>query len=196
LVFRTRGLARPHDVTLEPFYSVHHERLALYWSLFRPAAWAAHQQAIADIEAQIAAARARAVDRVDVGNTASERAHGMTVTGDGTHTGEVSGQTWRQILRNTTCTYTLATGGRENLTLLCVVGARDSHRRFDFWIGETKLAPPELDGQAPGLVRTFSLPIPPELSRGQSTLTVRIQPRDEWDATSANVFECLLVPTP
>jgi hypothetical protein len=43
-------------------------------------------------------------------------------------------------------------------------------------------------------VRTFSLPIPAELIRNKTAITVRFQPRDEWDATSASLFECLLVP--
>jgi DUF1680 family protein len=33
LTFRTRGIGRPRDVTLEPFYRLHHERYAIYWTL-------------------------------------------------------------------------------------------------------------------------------------------------------------------
>ena len=33
LTFRTRGIGRPRDVTLEPFYHLHHERYAIYWTL-------------------------------------------------------------------------------------------------------------------------------------------------------------------
>jgi len=57
-----------------------------------------------------------------------------------------------------------------------------------------RIEPPELDGQAPGLVRTFSVPIPADVCRGKTAITVRFEARDEWDATSANLFECLLVP--
>ena len=196
LLFRTRGLARPHDVTLEPFHAVHHERMAVYWSLMSSAAWAARQQAIADVEGQIATARDLAVDGVDIGNLDSETAHALVLTGDGLHTGTLSGHNWRQAPRGASFGYTLATGGRDDLSLLCVVGARDRHRRFDVWVEETKIEPPELDGQSPGLVRTFTLPIPAEVTRDRAAITVRFQARDEWDATSANLFECLLVPAP
>jgi len=33
LAFRTDGLARPHDVSLAPFYQVHGQRYAIYWRL-------------------------------------------------------------------------------------------------------------------------------------------------------------------
>jgi hypothetical protein len=33
LTFRTEGLATPSEVTLSPFYNVHHQRYAVYWRL-------------------------------------------------------------------------------------------------------------------------------------------------------------------
>ncbi|MGD8897984.1 MAG: glycoside hydrolase family 127 protein [Acidobacteriota bacterium] len=194
LLFRTRGLVLPHDVTLEPFYTVHHERMAVYWSVLSSDAWAARQRAVADVEADIATARDHAIDRVDIGDLGSETAHALVLGGEGEHTGTISGRTWRQALGNASFGYTLATDGQEDLVLLCVVGARDRHRSFDVWVEGARIEPPELDGQAPGLVRTFSLPIPAELIRNKTAITVRFQPRDEWDATSASLFECLLVP--
>jgi uncharacterized protein len=196
LLFRTRGLARPHDVTLEPFHAVHHERMAVYWSLLSPADWDKRQRIIAEVESQIATARELAVDRVEIGNRGSERVHEFTQTGEGHHSGVISGRSWRQALRQASFGYTLATGGHENLSLLCVVGARDEHRSFDIFIEDTRLEPPVLDGESPGLVHAFSLAIPAELTRGKTALAVRFQARDAWDATTANMFECLLVPAP
>jgi hypothetical protein len=194
LLFRTRGLVRPHDVTLEPLYAVHHERMAIYWSVLSSAASTARQRTVADVERQIATARERATDRVVIGNPDSETAHAVVLRGEGLQMGTISGRTWREAPRGASFGYTLATGGREDLSLLCVVGARDRHRRFDVWVEGTRIEPPELDGQAPGLVRLFSLPVPAKLSRGKTVIRVRFQARDEWDATSANLFECLLVP--
>lgn len=36
LTFRTQGVGRPHDVTLRPFYEVHHQRYSVYWDLAAP----------------------------------------------------------------------------------------------------------------------------------------------------------------
>ena len=36
LAFRTEGLVKPQDLSLVPFYRVHHERYAVYWELQQP----------------------------------------------------------------------------------------------------------------------------------------------------------------
>jgi uncharacterized protein len=41
LVFRTRRLGRPNDVTLIPFYQANHERYNVYWTVLNKAEWKA-----------------------------------------------------------------------------------------------------------------------------------------------------------
>ena len=36
LTFRTHGLGKPDDVTLIPFYRLHHERYSVYWTVATP----------------------------------------------------------------------------------------------------------------------------------------------------------------
>jgi hypothetical protein len=43
LTFKTQGLGRPADVTLRPFYQLHHQRYGLYWAVLSPAEWQARQ---------------------------------------------------------------------------------------------------------------------------------------------------------
>ena len=43
LTFATKGLGRPADVTLEPFYRLHHQRYGLYWTVLSTADWQARQ---------------------------------------------------------------------------------------------------------------------------------------------------------
>ncbi len=193
LVFRTHGLGRPQDVTLEPFYTIHHERTTVYWSLLQPAEWEARQQAVARIAAAIEKGRQHATDRVVAGDLASESAHGYQ--GASTFSGEVSGHTWREAQQKGSFSYRLATGGRDDLALLCVIGAQDRDRKFDVFVDDTKLDTPGLDGRAPGMLRTISLPVPAGLARGKQALTVRFQCRGSWDTATANLFECLLVPS-
>jgi uncharacterized protein len=48
LVFQTRKLGRPEDVTLIPFYQMHHERYSVYWNVVSPADWKKQAVASAD----------------------------------------------------------------------------------------------------------------------------------------------------
>jgi uncharacterized protein len=45
LTFRTEGLGHPADVTLKPFYAIHHQRYGLYWPVLSEAEWQAKQAA-------------------------------------------------------------------------------------------------------------------------------------------------------
>ena len=38
LTFRTKGIGRPRDVTLSPYYRLHHQRFTVYWKLLAEAA--------------------------------------------------------------------------------------------------------------------------------------------------------------
>ncbi|PYQ20565.1 MAG: hypothetical protein DMF81_18260, partial [Acidobacteria bacterium] len=44
--FRTEGIGRPRDVTLVPFYSASDQRYTVYWNVYAPAEWEAHQAAL------------------------------------------------------------------------------------------------------------------------------------------------------
>ncbi|HZL14188.1 MAG TPA: beta-L-arabinofuranosidase domain-containing protein [Verrucomicrobiae bacterium] len=39
LVFQTKNLGRPNDITLIPFYKLNHQRYSVYWHLLNPADW-------------------------------------------------------------------------------------------------------------------------------------------------------------
>jgi hypothetical protein len=51
LVFRTKNLGKPDDVTLIPFYNMHHERYSVYWNVVSEADWKKNPEKIsADAE--------------------------------------------------------------------------------------------------------------------------------------------------
>ena len=191
LLFRTRGLAQPSDVVLEPFFRVHHERYAVYWTVLSPEQWAQRQTAVADVTRRAEALRAAALDYIVAGDANSEGAH--AVRARNSQTGTIAGRTWRQAQNPGAFSYRLVTRGAaagEALALSCVFGARDKDRAFSLLVDGTKLATPELDGEAPGVVRleTYSLPV--ELWRGRDAITVTFQAADRWAAATANVFGC------
>jgi uncharacterized protein len=191
LLLRTRGLAQPHEVVLEPFYRVHHERYAVYWTKVTPERWAQRQAAIAEVARQEAELRAASLDHVLAGDATSESAHALQASGS--RTGTIGGRTWRQAQNKGAFGYRLATEGvapDEPLALSCVLGARDKDRAFTILVDGTPLAPPVLDGDAAGVVRIGTVEIPPGVRREQGALTVTFQAADRWDAATANVFAC------
>jgi hypothetical protein len=191
LVFRTRDLAQPSDVVLEPFFRVHHERYAVYWTVLSPERWTERQTAVADVARRVDALRAGALDFVVAGDATSESAHAVQATNS--QTGTVAGRTWRHARSSGAFSYRLQTKGAspdEPLALSCVFGARDRNQGFSIVVDGTTLATPELDGEAPGVVRLETYALPPELRRGRDTLTITFQAADRWATATANVFGC------
>ncbi len=193
LLFRTRGLARPHDVLLAPFYTIQHERYTVYWRVLTPAAWDQREAAAAAVEAQWAAAQAAALDRVTVGDVASEGGH--KYQGKQTDSGTVSGRGWREAQNGGFFSYELQTGGRAGpLALVCAYGGRDKARNFEVYVNDRQIAAPKPDGTAPGDLLVERYELPPEVTSGRSSVTVKFQAPAKWDAATANLFGCALVP--
>ena len=70
LAFCTKGLGKPSDVTLVPFYRLHHQRYSVYWKIMPAGDWPRYNAAV---EAKEAAARELArctTDQVPPGRAA------------------------------------------------------------------------------------------------------------------------------
>ncbi len=193
LLFRTRGLARPHDVLLAPFYTIQHERYTVYWHLLAPDAWDRSQAATAAVEKQWTAWQAAALDRVVVGDVASEGGHKFQ--GQKTDFGTAAGRGWRQAQNGGFFSYELQTGGQTApLALVCAYSGGDKGRNFGVFVNDRQIATPKPDGSAPGDILIERYELPPDLTSGKSVVTVKFQAPEKWDAATANLFGCALVP--
>ncbi len=77
LVFRTKGLGHPEDVTLVPLYQIHDQRYSVYWRVFTASGWLAQQ---AEYEAEARRQKeldARTVDVFQPGEMQPERDHNV-----------------------------------------------------------------------------------------------------------------------
>ena len=140
---------------------------------------------------RVEALGASALDHVVAGDATSEGAHAVRVRNS--QTGTIAGRTWRQARNPGAFSYRLGTtdaGPGDALALACVFGARDKDRAFSILVDGTKLAAPEFDGEAPGVIRLETYPLPADLWRGRDAITVTFQAADRWAAATANVFGC------
>ena len=194
LLFRTRGLGRPHDVLLAPFFTIHHERYTVYWRLLTPAAWDRDQAAVASVEKQWSAIESTAVDRVAAGDVSSEGGHHIQAAK--TDTGRIEGAGWREAQKGGFFSYELQTKNHAGpLALVCAYGSRDvGARNFEISVDGQKITPAPIDGSAPGRIVIQRYELPVALTSGKPRVTVKFQAADQWDAATDNVFGCALVP--
>ena len=185
LAFRTHGVGRPDDVKLIPFFRNHFERYAIYWRTRSAADWQAEQTRLTDAAQAAAALDARTIDRVLIGDDASEKTHHLVATlsdtGSSTYSvnpGDVAGdEHWRAARPGGSFGYTLATHGVAAATLRCTYWARDGGARtFDVLAGDRVLETRALVDRGSDGFFAVDLPLPADVLRGKSAVTATFVP--------------------
>jgi DUF1680 family protein len=170
LTFRTDGIGRPADVTLIPFYEMHHQRYSVYWKLISEADWQEHAAQIAAADARRMAEEARVVDVVRPGEQQSETDHKLA--GGDTQTGEFNGHKWRHA--NDWFSYEVKVLPGEPQQLVATFwGGEAGTREFDILVDGKVVGTEKLDNNQPGEFFDVAFPLAPELTRGKSIVTVK-----------------------
>jgi DUF1680 family protein len=164
LTFQTSGIGRPVDVTMIPFYEMHHQRYSVYWRLITDAYWREHATDFAVADARRMAQESQVVDTVRPGEPQSEIDHKWR--GEGTQTGDAFGFKWRQANGWFSYEVKVISGQPQQLAVSLRGGTKEA-QNFDLTVdGKVLAASP---GKEPELI--YSLP--PELTQGRQNITVK-----------------------
>ena len=187
LTFRTQGIGQPRDVTLIPYYLLHHQRYAIYWRLCAPEEWKARQAEIAAADARHKALEARMVDRVTPGNPQSEADHKFR--GERTNSGEFHLRTWRHA--QGWFSWQMKVLPDAPVILRCTYwgGNSGEGREFDIFVDGRKIAAQTISFPRWEFFDVES-PIPAELTRGKASVTVKFQAHP--GRTAGGVFDVLV----
>jgi hypothetical protein len=183
--FRTRGLGRPADLELAPFFSLHDRRTAVYFKRYTPSEWRA---ALADRAAereQAAALDARSLDVIRLGVEDDERRHALA--------SEISYAVSYRFRPGRDA----RTGGfmefdaavrQEPLVLRATYWGGERDRVFHIAVDGRRIATQRLQGEHPGefIERDYALPL--DLVQGKDRVRIRFQP--ETGHTAGPVFGC------
>jgi len=170
LVFETKNLVQPNDVTLVPFYQADHERYTVYWKLLSEAAWKAQAAQMTAANARSLAEEALVVDAVHPGEQQSETDHKMQ--GDNTQTGDFYGRKWRDAAGWFSYDVKVLPGEPQQLAAT-YWGGDAGAREFDVMVDGKIIATQKLDNNKPGDFFDATYPLPPELTKGKQSVTVK-----------------------
>lgn len=190
LAFRTKGLARPQDVLLIPFYQMHHQRYSVYWQQLSEEDWKRKQAEMSTFEARRRAREARIVDRVQPGEQQPETDHQWK--GEQTRTGDAHGRKWRDADQGGWFSYEVKVLPTEAITLVCAYWGSDSGaREFDILVDGAKVATQKLQQDKPGTFFDVSYAVPGQLTRGKKSVTVKFQAQP--GKMAGGLFELLVL---
>lgn len=173
-MFRTQNVARPCDVTMQPFFRTHDRRYSIFWDLFTEDQWQARQ---AEYKAELERQRrieAATVDFFQPGEMQPERDHNFQ--GERTETGEAMGRKWRHAVDGGQFSFTMKVLPVEQMQLVCTYWGSDAGGRiFDVLIEGEKVATQRLENNRPGTFYDEPYEIPASLTRDKSQVTVTFQ---------------------
>jgi uncharacterized protein len=178
VTFRTASVGKPDDVTLYPFYAMHHKRYAVYWDLLTAQQWVERETNYRNELERLKRLEASTIDFVQPGETDAERAHNMQ--GERTETGENSRRKWRHARDGGWLSFDLKVlPDRPVALVVSYWGSETGPRKFDVFVGGTKIGSQSLQNDKPSEFFDVTYAIPEEITRGQNKITVRFQAQPE-----------------
>jgi hypothetical protein len=176
LVFRTKAVGQPGDVTLIPFNRTENEYYSVYWDLFTPATWAVQQERYKEQRVKAQELEDRTIDRLRLGEMQPERDHSFT--GENLHSGEAHGRQWRGTEDGGYFSFVMKVDSSAANTILCSYWGDDHRDRlFDIQVDGQTIATQNLGAFKQSKFYDISYPVPPALVRGKQSVTVKFVAR-------------------
>lgn len=189
LAFQTDDAGRPDDLTLVPFYKMHHRRYGVYWDFFTEDEWQQHQADYRAEQERLRELEARTVDVMRIGEMQPERNHNLK--SKNSSAGEAFGRKWRHADNGGWFSFEFKTT-EEPCELVCTYWGDDAgNRTFDILIDGTKIAEQTLDRNKPNEFFDVAYPVPQELRKGKERITVKFQAHP--NNIAGGLFGCRLV---
>ena len=190
LTFETRGVGRPGDITLTPFYMMHDRMYGVYWDCVTEREWQEREARAKSELARLRSLQSRTVDSLLIGEPSAERAHRFE--GEVTTIGHYRGRTWRQAAGTGWFSYEMNSRPDARLQLVVTYwGSETEKREFDIIVDGRTVATENLSRNSPGEFFDAAYLLPPDLTRGKGTLSIRFSPHR--GAIAGRVFGSRLV---
>ncbi|MFI5386319.1 MAG: beta-L-arabinofuranosidase domain-containing protein [Fimbriimonadales bacterium] len=167
-------VGRPDQLTLRPFYAIHHNRYATYFDLFTEDEW---QKAEADYRAEEARVRdleARTIDSMRIGQMQPERDHNLKSEKNDVR--GANGRGFRTPLDGGWMEFEMKADPNVPVDLVITYwGNERLQPGFEILVDGTKIATEALGGKPHNVFFDMTYALPEELTKGKSKVTVRIQ---------------------
>lgn len=189
MAFRTKDLLKSGEISLFPFYQLHHQRYTVYWKVLDAEGHKKLQAERAEAEARGKEREARQVDAVAIGDQKSESDHGMQM--EKSDAGMHAMRAWRHATEGGFFSYRLK--AKDAVVLVCTYWGSDGNRTFDILVDGKKLATQKLERAHPDRFVEVEYPLPAEMVKDKESIVVRFEPHK--GSTAGGVFGCEILKT-
>ena len=190
LQFEMKGVGKPFDVKLIPFYQTYDQYYSVYWDYFTPADWEKLQ---ADYEAEkkrIQQIEARTIDNFRIGEMQPERDHHLKAS-ERSYVSDAMDRLGREARRDNYFEFDMKVDASLKNSLLLTYIGDDKDRKFDILVEGVKIATEEWKGGKTGKFYDVEYKIPAELISNKTKITIRIEAN--YGKTAGRVFAVRII---
>jgi|KBSSwiS6_1023812.scaffolds.fasta_scaffold00707_2 DUF1680 family protein len=173
LQFEMKGVGKPFDAKLIPFYQAYDQYYSVYWDYFTNADWAARQQEYEAEKKRIKEIEEKTIDNFRIGEMQPERDHNLKAT-ENSYVSDAVGIRGREARRGHNFVFEMKTKQETNCSLLLTYIGDDKDRKFDILVEGVKIATEDWKGGKTGKFYDIAYKIPEELLKGKEKITVKI----------------------
>ena len=192
LQFEMKGVGKPFDVTLVPFYKAYDQFYSVYWDYFTTADWSARQ---AEYEAEKKRAKEieeKTIDNFRIGEMQPERDHNLKAS-ERSYVSDAIGRMGREARRDNYFSFEMKVKNVIGNNLLLTYIGDDKDRKFDILVDDVKIATEDWKGGKTGKFYDVEYKIPDELVKGKEKITVRVEAN--YGKTAGRVFGARIIKT-
>ena len=190
LIFETKGIGQPKDITLKPFYTIYKKYYSVYFDFFTRAEWLNRQAEYEAEKKQQQLIEERTIDYFRIGEMQPERDHNLVAT-ERSYVDVALGRTGREARSDNNFTYTMKVNpGAPNILMLTYIGD-DKDRKFDVLVDGVKIAYVEWNGGTTGKFYDNEYIIPADIIGNKTSVTIKIDANH--GRTAGRIFGCRIL---
>jgi len=187
--FRTKGLARPYEITLTPHYGIYKSLYTVYMDVFTEDGWAKQQARYEAEKKRIEALRKRTCDDMRIGEMQPERDHNLK-SSKASYVGRYLDRPFRDARSGGFFSFDMKVNPDKPIDLICTWRG-DRNRKFDILVSGRKIASVDIGKLAKDKFHDIVYPIDPKLTGGRKKVRIRFQATKGNDV--ARLFGCKTV---
>jgi len=190
LTFEMKGIGKPFDPIMKPFYLTYDQHYSVYFDFFTNADWLARQATYEAEKKRQKEIEENTIDNFRIGEMQPERDHNLKAS-EKSYVDEALGRTGREARAENYFSFEMKIQpGIVNNLMLTYIGD-DKGRKFDVLVEGTKITTVDWPGGVAGKFYDLFYPIPTELIKDKTKITVRIEAN--YNKTAGRIFGCRIV---
>ena len=173
-VFMTKGIGKPSDVLLQPFYTICERRYSVYWDMYNAEEWSALQESYEAERKSKLELEQKTIDLFRLGEMQPERDHQFD--GELVNPGEFKSKKFREIDRGGWMSFTMKTNHQPLALDFEYWGGYSGSKTFDIFVDGQLIATENISAISKSKFIDRTYDVPESLTAGKETIQIKVVP--------------------